>query len=184
MRIVSPKRGAKAAKRLDTTDLRGLLKDRRLWAQLAVVAVPEGASKQWELIEGDLLVDVETVPQGLELRCRLGAAAGAIGMGLWRVPAVGTEVAVLVPDGDLGFSPLIVACLSSGGAPDRASDTRTVLVATDVIEITAPKVVIGPEPALMLDPMMGALNGEAVDPFTGMQHWALGNASRVVLVKK
>ena len=36
-----------------------------------------------------------------------------------------------------------------------------------------------------LDPIqMGALNGQAVDPYTGLQHWQLGNASQTVMVKK
>jgi hypothetical protein len=30
----------------------------------------------------------------------------------------------------------------------------------------------------------GALNGEATDPYTGLQHWQLGNASATVFVKK
>lgn len=36
-----------------------------------------------------------------------------------------------------------------------------------------------------LDPVMtGVLNGEAIDPFTGAKHFALGNASRIVRAKK
>jgi hypothetical protein len=36
-----------------------------------------------------------------------------------------------------------------------------------------------------LDPIQtGALNGQAVDPYTGLQHWQLGNTSSVVRVKK
>jgi hypothetical protein len=30
----------------------------------------------------------------------------------------------------------------------------------------------------------GALNGESIDPYTGMAHWQLGNASQSVFVKK
>lgn len=146
MRLASPKRPRKGPKRLDLTDLRQLLRDERVHAQLAVVTVPDDTTSHWRKDGGDILVEVVTVPRGIELTCRLGAGAGALGMGLWRVPAVGTEVAVLVPDGEPGFQPTIVACLSSGGAPARAGDDRTVLVALDAIEVQAPKVVMGPDP--------------------------------------
>jgi len=33
-------------------------------------------------------------------------------------------------------------------------------------------------------PLTGALNGEATDPYTGLKHWQLGNASAFVRVKK
>jgi hypothetical protein len=36
-----------------------------------------------------------------------------------------------------------------------------------------------------LDPVRdGVVTGQAVDPFTGMPHWMLGNASTVVRAKK
>lgn len=184
MRVVSPKRRRKGSKRLDTTDLRSLLEDKRLWVQLAIVAVPDGASSHFVIEAGQVLVDVETVPRGLDLRCRLGVGAGGVGQGLWRVPAPGTEVAVLVPDGQIEFSPMIVACLDSGAAPDRASDTRTILVATDAIEITAPSVIIGPGPDGTQPLIDGVVTGQAVDPFTGLQQWQLGGSSRSVRAKK
>lgn len=178
-RLVKPRRGGAGAKRIDLTDLRDLLKDRRLWAQLAVVTRPDGADRHWELVSGQIHVDVRTVPRGIELHCRLGTQAGSVGQGLWRVPAEGTEVAVLVPDGMPDFQPIIVACLDSGPAPDRVGDDKTILVATDTVEITAPTVVLGPSPGSVIS-TWGVVNGEAIDPFTGLTQFALGNASRKV----
>ncbi len=44
------------------------------------------------------------------------------------------------------------------------------------------KVMLG---ASGLDPAQtGALNGEAIDPYTGLSHWQLGNASQSIFVKK
>lgn len=156
-RIVSPRRPARATRRGDLSDLREVLKDGRIWCQYGVVSRPDVSSSHWERTpEGDIMVHVETMPRGLELYCRLGAAAGAVGMGAWRVPAVGTEVAVVVPDGEVSFQPMIVAILSSGGAPARVSDQRTVVVATDAIEVDAPAIRLGGEQATQ-----AAIKGDA-----------------------
>lgn len=184
-RIVAPIRGRKAAKRPDISDLRALLKDGRCECQMGVVRNAELGGKHWELTDdGDILVEVTTAPRGLELSCRLASSAGSAGMGLWRVPAIGDEVLVLVPEGEIDFQPAIVAVLSSGGVPDRVSDTRTILVATDEVEIIAPLVKLGPDPDSFDAQQMGALNGQAIDPYTGLTHAQLGNASTAVLLKK
>lgn len=189
-RSVAPLRGRKGARRFDPSDLRQLLRDERLWAQLGTVRKVAGAAQHWELVDGHILVDVETHPRRLELRCRLGTAAGGMGRGLWRVPAVGEEVAVLVPDGEIDFYPIIVAVLESGTAPDRVGDDRTLLVATDIVEITAPVVEVRAGTVKMSDtpdallPIDGVLTGQAIDPFTGLAHFALGNASAHILGKK
>jgi hypothetical protein len=136
-RIASPKRGSKAAKRVDLTDLREALMDRRLHAALGVVVVPPGASSHWSFHgdKEDVIVEVETMPEGLDLSCRLGTFAGGPSAGLWRVPAVGDEVAVLLPNGQMDFMPTIVAVLSTGQVPARVGTARTVLVAPDEVEI-------------------------------------------------
>lgn len=109
------------AKKLDLTDLRHVLKDNRQWITLAVVVVPEGESSHFELVEDegqvvDILVDVETVPDGADLTCRLGG--GAVAQGIYTVPSVGDEVVVAVPSGSIAFSPTIIALLSSGEVPN------------------------------------------------------------------
>ena len=137
MKITSPRRGQRASRRLDLSDLRRAVADRRVHTELAVVRKPADAAAHFEIVDGgeDVLVEVETVPGGQELTCRLGAGAGGREMGLWRIPAVGDEVAVLVPTGEIAFSPMIVAVLSSGKVPARLAPNKTVLVAPDELEL-------------------------------------------------
>src|SRR6185295_3752945 len=85
----------------------------------------------------DVLVEVETMPTRQDLTCRLEAGAGGPGAGLWRIPPVGTEVAVVIPEGRIDFMPTIVGIMTSGEAPSRVAADRTILVAPDRIEIIA-----------------------------------------------
>lgn len=154
MSLRQPKRRGAGAKRMDTSDLEVLIQ--RLignykWVAIAKVIVPEGEAKHWRTVEKDgkvvdVLVDVETQPGLLDITCRLGCDAGALGGGLWRVPPVGAEVIVCMPDGELEHNPTIVKVCSSRDVPARVSDERTILVASDVIEVTAPMVVVGADP--------------------------------------
>lgn len=50
------------------------------------------------------------------------------------------------------------------------------------VTLVANKIELGGEGLLPL--IDGAINGSAVDPFTGLQQWQLGNASTVVGVKR
>ncbi len=58
----------------------------------------------------DILVDVVLHPSETPVTARLAA-------GIWDVPDVGDEVAVLVPDGAIDFMPIIVARLSTNHVP-------------------------------------------------------------------
>lgn len=131
------KRARGGAKRLDMSPIREALKDRRMWTAFGVVRKPVDAASHYEVItangQQDVLVHVETAPSGLDVTCRLGSLAGGAGLGLWRIPAVGTEVAVLIPEGEMEFQPLIVATLSTGDTPARMAADRTVLEAPDEI---------------------------------------------------
>lgn len=145
MKITSPMRGRKASQVADLTDLRSLMKDTRLWCVKAVVKAYEGEDSHWERDSesGHILVQVETVPNAYPLVCRLGCAAGGFGMGLWRVPAPGVEVIVDISGGELEDEAAIVAILDSGSPPDRVSDSRTILVATDSVEVLCDDVKLG-----------------------------------------
>jgi hypothetical protein len=55
-------------------------------------------------------VEVVLQPSLIPVSCRLSAA-------IWTVPADGEEVAVLIPEGDPAFMPIIVAILSSDSLP-------------------------------------------------------------------
>ena len=142
--IVRPMRQRPGSRRGAPSDLADLFKDGRVWVQRALVARP-GSEPHWFKEDGDIFVHVETVPRGLDLTCRLGAAFGSMGFGGWRVPAVGTEVLVAIPDGETDWLCTIIGCEASGAAPARAGVDRTLLVAPDVIEVQAPKAVLGPD---------------------------------------
>lgn len=130
----------KGAHRLDLTPLKEALKDRRQWTALAVVIVPDGESEHWALEYDDagalvdIMVDVETQPEGLELSCRLG---GMSSVGALTIPNVGDEVLVCIPSGRIDFAPTITAILSSNELPDPAGQGpamgRTIIVNSEVL---------------------------------------------------
>jgi hypothetical protein len=110
MKITAPYRGRRASKRLDLTDMREVLRDRRVWTAIGRVVVPAGETSHVAISDDDVLVDVVLQPTLQDITCRLAA-------GVWVVPAVGEEVIVVLPEGEMAFMPTIVAILSSGSAP-------------------------------------------------------------------
>lgn len=110
-----PKRGRKATKRLDLTDIRAVMRDNRVWSGLAIVVQPDDGP-YWQIIgtdgeDADIHVEVVLQPSGVPLTARLRA-------GVWEVPAVGDEVAVIIPDGATDFQPIILGILSTGSVPN------------------------------------------------------------------
>jgi hypothetical protein len=93
---------------------------------LGLVTKGEGSS-HWELYEDDIIVEVSTVPDEELISCRLGSLCGGFNIGIYSVPAIDTEVMVVVPRGDYTFSPVIVATLSSGDLPDGVAPNVTVI---------------------------------------------------------
>ncbi len=127
------KRARHGKRRLDLSAVREALRDRRIYSALAIVTKgANGIHYEIDEDEGDILVEVVTVPDGIALTARLGAVAGAAGAGVYAIPPVGTEVAVMVPAGDLHFSPVIVATLSTGNIANPSgqgpTETQTVIV--------------------------------------------------------
>jgi len=131
----------KGAHRLDLTGLKEALKDRRCWTCLATPVIRDGESEHWSLelddVDGslvDILVTVETQPDGQELTCRLG---GMSSVGALTIPALGDEVLVCVPAGRIDFAPTIVAILSSNDLPNPAGQgpelARTLIVNSEVM---------------------------------------------------
>lgn len=138
-----PVRRSRGAKRLPAEDLRELLKDGRLWVVRGTVFVPPGATTHWRLDRDkagkrEVLVEVETAPHKHDLTCKLATSGGG---GLWHVPAVGTQVLVEVPDGEVDDEPVIVGVLEE--PPARASTDRTILVDPARVEVAAPDVRLG-----------------------------------------
>lgn len=130
--IKRSKRNRSPRRRLDLTAMREALATGDVWVALGVVALGDSSS-HWEIYEDDLLVEVETVPDEELLTCRLGSLCGGEGVGLWSVPALGTEVVVVVPRGDYTFTPCIVATLSSGDLPDGVAPNVTVIANGEVL---------------------------------------------------
>jgi hypothetical protein len=110
---VAAKRDRAGAKKLDLSVLRAALADGRVWSGMGVVRKFPGETAHYEILTGtgavDVLVDVELAPNGERLVCRLGGAGG-----VWRIPGEGTEVAIIVPEGDFDADAIIVAELATG----------------------------------------------------------------------
>ena len=185
MSSIPPTRGT-ATKRMDLSNLRHLLKDDRTWCVRAKVYAPDGGS-HWRVDTSGggrrVLVEVEAIPSGLDLTCKLGTCSSGAGTGLWFIPKVGTIVVVDISDGQVDGFPTIVGVEDSGGFPERAGDTRVVMVTTVPIEITGPTVTLGPNPEL-ITPTDALVHGTGIDPFTGAPYFALGSCATVVFAKK
>lgn len=116
------------AKRLTRADIAELVRDERVWCGVAVVVKRDGESSHYEITSSDVFVEVDLMPSNIPLTCRLAAAAGGPGSGLWRVPPVGAEVAVCIPGGELEAEAMIVGVLSSGTAPSGLDADTMVLI--------------------------------------------------------
>lgn len=126
VRIDKPKRSRSGAKRLDLTDMRHLFMDRRVWTAIGTVTKPDGATSHWELVTEDgvavdILVDVVLQPSGVPVTCRIRA-------GIFEVPAEGDEVAVLVPEGETDFMPVLICKLSGNVIPTTQGPNPTNIV--------------------------------------------------------
>lgn len=142
-RIAKSMRGQRPTKRLPMAELAELLRraDRRVYTKLGVVVRPEGESSHFELVAEDggvtdVLLEVELQPDRVEVTARLASSAGGPGRGLWTVPSVGAEVAVLIPDGALDWMPIVVGVLSSGAVPageQGVAADRTIIVDGEVL---------------------------------------------------
>jgi hypothetical protein len=140
VRVRKRKRKRTRAKKLDLTDIRHVLKDKRQWIAMGVVFKPEGESSHFELVveDGvlvDILVDVETVPEGADVTARLGGAA--LSHGIITIPAEGDEVALMMPSGEMAFLPVIVALLSTNQLPNPTgegpAEGRTLILNAEVL---------------------------------------------------
>lgn len=112
MKITKPKRGRRGSKRLELTDLRSLVFDRRMWCATGIVTKHDGDATHYEAVTGpkDVIVEVVLQPSLTPVSCRIAAS-------VWIVPEEGEEVLVALPEGDLTFMPCIIALLSSDNTP-------------------------------------------------------------------
>jgi hypothetical protein len=140
---------------LNLEPLRKLFEDERLSviAKIGVVYKPDGENHFDNDSDIGMLVDVKLMPGGEPLLCRLGAAAGGQGIGVWRVPKPGTEVLVLVPGGELQGGGVIVSTLSTGAAPSLLDEDILLLVGDKLVhlESTGDKLVLKSHGDTMID---------------------------------
>lgn len=120
---------------------REALEDHKLWATMGTVVADKGGSHYEVRAEDsnnvDILVEV-LLASGEGVTCRLGGFAGGAGIGVWRIPPVGSEVAVLVPTGELEADPIIVAVLSANTVPDNLDADTLVIRNTKDIKLDTP----------------------------------------------
>jgi hypothetical protein len=142
-RLKKPRRGNRATKRLDLSDLRALLRDRRVWCAIGKVIDPDGNGQHFELVTNaggalvDITVEVELQPSLQDVTCRMSGFAGTAGAGIWTVPAVGDEVIVAIPEGEIAFQPTIIGVLSTRNIPNGGGQgpaaARTIIVNGEVL---------------------------------------------------
>lgn len=133
------KRGKQGAKRADTNILREMLGGQQTVTSLGVVRKFPGETSHFEFSdengEREVLVDVELIPSGERVQCRLGFGND----GIYRIPRVNQEVAVLLPYHDsslikdpMDFEPIIVGVIDTEAPEELDGD--------DIVVIKAPKV--------------------------------------------
>lgn len=181
---MTPKqRPMRGSRKLDMSGIREALVDRRFWVGLGIVYKPDGESSHYEIdTDVGVLVNVELMPDREPLLCRLGGLGEGGLNGVWMIPPVGTEVAVVVPGGDIGGEPMIVGVLASGGVPTELDGNTLVVRAPNVTIIaTEGAVEVGQKGLIATDRMV---HGTGIDPFTGATYAALGNTSSTLKAKK
>lgn len=125
------KRTHKAVKRPDLSGLKEALKDDRVWCAFGIVIADDGGGSHFEIEDGEVLVDVELQPSEEEITALVSSPVGGLGVGVFAVPPVGSEVIVAIPDGEIIFQPTIVGVLTSGNAASGLSGTTVVIVAPE-----------------------------------------------------
>jgi hypothetical protein len=122
-----------ATRRLDIAAIKQALADDRVYPCLGLVT-DEDVASHYSLDDEDLLVEVALMPGEERVTARMGLFGMGPNAGIWSVPPVGTEVALMVCDGELEGGVFIVGILSTGNVPDG--------VAENVIVIAAPSKVL------------------------------------------
>jgi len=145
--------------------------DLRQYFEVGVVRGDGGDN--FEILDGQVWVDVVIMPTEAPMTCRLSTVAGAPGNGVWMVPPEGTEVAIAFPGGSVENGGIIIGILSA--APGGTAEGRIVIVADEVI--------LG-NPSGQNALQNGVVVGGGIDPFTGQTYATLQNASSKVLAEK
>lgn len=186
MRSSVGKRGIRGGKRLDVNQLRELIAKTPMLTSLGVVRQFPGESSHFEINtengSNEILVDVELIPSQTRVQCRLGFGND----GVYRIPRVNSEVAVLVPydpqsliKDSLDFEPIIVGVLDTD-APSALDDDDIVVVQATRVRVLSGDIELGDSPSSVDQVVVGS----GIDPFTGSTYYVLGNTSSTVKAKK
>lgn len=180
------KRGLSGARRVDTRAMREWLANQQMTTALGVVRKFPGESSHFEVNtengSNEILVDVELVPSGTRVQCRLGFGND----GVYRIPRENSEVAVLLPydpssliKDPMDFEPIIVGVLNAN-APSQLTSDDTVVIDAAKVRVLNSDIQLGTSPAAQ----DGVVVGSGIDSFTGATYFALGNASAKVKAQK
>ncbi len=180
------KRGARGAKRIDTNMMRAMMGSQQMTTSLGVVRKFSGEESHFvvdtENGENEILVDVELIPSGTRVLCRLGFGND----GVYRIPREGSEVAVLCPydpssliKDSMDYEPIIVGVLNVSAHAALNSDDIVVIDATRV-KIISGDIELGDSPAAQDQVVVGS----GIDSFTGSTYFVLGNTSSKVKATK
>lgn len=180
------RRGLKGAKRLDVNVMRSMLGSQQMTTSLGVVRLFPGETSHFDVDTdngtNEIVVDVELVPSGERVACRLGFGND----GVYRIPRVNSEVAVLLPyqqnsliKDSIDFGPIIVGVLDNN-APSQLNGDDIVVIQATRVHVVSSDIKLGTSPGV-LD---GVVVGSGIDPFTGSTYNALGNSSNKVSAEK
>ena len=123
------KKTRKAVRRPDLSALKEAIMDKRAWCALGKVIEDDAGGAHFEIIEGEVIVDVELQPSLEIVSPVVSSPMGGNGSGIFSVPPVGSEVIVAIPEGEMFFHPTIVGVLTSGTSASGLSDSTIVIVA-------------------------------------------------------
>ena len=129
------RKGRRGTKRADLSTIREAIKDQREFFVKGLVLADDSGGPHFEVIEGDVIVDVLVVPMEIEISAVVSSPVGGLGTGIYSIPPVGAEVVVGIPDGYLDFEPTVVGVCSSQGAPSGLVANTIVVVAPEGGEV-------------------------------------------------
>lgn len=120
----------------DLSSMRKAFEDQRAGRSVAlgIVVADDNGGSHYDATDTDILVRVELQPEQRKLWCRLAGMAAGRGVGM--IPAVGDEVVVVTPGGEIHADPILVAILATGSV-DGDMATRTVVITGNDVKITA-----------------------------------------------
>lgn len=139
--MIASKRARMGGKRMDFATQRAALGQQQMTSALGIVRQFPGEQSHFEISTengtNEILVDIELIPSGTRTLARVGFGTD----GMYRIPRVGQEVAVLIPydsssliKDSMDYEPIIIGVLDTD-APAELVDATTVIKAPSVIVI-------------------------------------------------